>query len=63
MTHVVHEALAAEDVREEARGVLDVGATLLADHLLAVLVIDDAQILAQRRTASAFINSGTPGPT
>jgi len=55
-THVVHEALATKYVGEEARRVLDVGASLLANHLLAVLVIDGAQVLSDGpgTTASAF---------
>ena len=47
-THVVHEALAAEDVCEEPCGVFDVRAAFAAHHLLAVLVVDDAQVLCEQ---------------
>jgi len=42
--NVVHEPLAAKDVREELCGVLHAWATLLADHLLAVLVVDGTEV-------------------
>ena len=49
-----HEALAAKDVGEEARGILDVRATLGADHLLPVLVIDTRRF-CETRTSTATI--------
>jgi hypothetical protein len=52
--HIVHEALAAKDVGEEARGILDVRATLGADHLLPVLVIDTRRF-CETRTSTATI--------
>jgi hypothetical protein len=39
-THIIHEAFATKDVGEEARGILDVHAIFVADHLLPILVID-----------------------
>ena len=35
-----NEALATKDIGEETRGILDVHAIFLADHLLPILVID-----------------------
>jgi hypothetical protein len=40
--YIIHEAFAAKDVGEEARGILDARAIFLADHLLPILVIDGA---------------------
>jgi hypothetical protein len=40
--YIIHEAFAAKDVGEEARGILDARAIFLADHLLPILIIDGA---------------------
>ena len=50
--HIVHEALATKDIGEEARGILDVWATLGADRLLPVLVIDTHRF-CETRTSTA----------
>ena len=41
-TYIIHETIAAKDVGEEARGVLDIRAALVVDHLLPILVVDRA---------------------
>jgi len=50
--HIVHEVLAAKDIGEEARGILNIRATLGADHLLSVLVIDTCRF-CETRTSTA----------
>ena len=50
--HIVHEVLATKDVGEEARMILDVRATLGADRLLPVLVIDACRF-CETRTSTA----------
>jgi hypothetical protein len=55
--HVIHETLATKDVGEEARGILDVRAAVGANHLLPILIIDNAKILSNRGAASHDVAS------
>ena len=60
--HIVHEVLATKDVGEEAHMILNVRATLGADHLLPILVIDACRfceiVLSRLSSAQLALSSG-----
>jgi hypothetical protein len=54
-SYIIHETLATKDVGKEARRIFNVRARLVADHLLAILVVNRAQILSDETNQAGHI--------